>query len=192
MIALIVPTLDRATGEETLALALKNCGTEVHGQVVVDQQREGFTKTVNRGLAKAAAAGEDVCILVDDCRTQTDNWLRVLEETAGMRSHIWFAGPSGPCRTPPQCDGKPDDHRRPRIVSHVSGFCLYAEHQALAAVGLLDERFVHYGSDVDWQWRARAEGGRSVWVPGVYVWHEVHSVNGWISEDHELFTQVWS
>jgi len=85
------------------------------------------------------------------------------------------------------------DDRKPMLVSHLAGFCLVIRKTALAQVGLLDERFKHYGSDIDYQWRARERGGgRSVWVPEVYVDHELHRPRQpWWREDNELFRRVW-
>lgn len=191
MIDLIIPTLDHNRGYETAALAIQDAGIPTTVRVVVDEERTGYTRTVNRGLQQARQAGHDACILVDDCRPRTDDWLLIMWLNLQRRDSVWFAGPSGPCRTSPQCTGTIGDLRKPRLVSHVAGFCVLAKSHVLGEVGLLNEEFIHYGSDVDWQWRARGLGGRTLWVPGVYVDHEVHDVNKWALEDNRTFHRIW-
>jgi hypothetical protein len=160
--------------------------------VVLDERGEGFTRTVNRGLALAWG---DVCLLNEDAEPVTEGWLRTLTEEMRRREElrVWFAGPSGPCRTAPQNGGRVGDQRRPRGVKHLAGFCLLIKREALDALGGLDERFVHYGSDVELQWRAwREYGARSLWVPGVYCKHELHPPRrtDWYERDNRLLMEV--
>lgn len=121
-------------------------------------------------------------------------WLATLWDELESRPDCWFAGPSGACRTAPQCSGSKDDERLPQVVSHVAGFCLVIKREALQALGPLDEAFTHYGSDVDMQWRAqRDHGKRSLWVPGVFVDHGLHDPHEpWYSQDNITFWQRWS
>lgn len=164
----------------------------VKAEVVVDENGEGFTATVNRGLEDYAG---DVCLLNDDAVPLTDDWLAILKREMDRREalNVWFAGPSGPCRTAPQNGGRVGDHRRPRLVSHLAGFCLLIKAEAVEKLGQLDDRFIHYASDVDFQLRARKDfGSRSLWVPGVYVKHELHPPRQlWWDQDQQLFTAIW-
>lgn len=161
--------------------------------IVVDGAREGFTATVNRGLKYANA---DVCLLNDDAPPLTEGWLALLLEEARRREalKVWFAGPSGPCRTAPQNGGRAGDRRRPRLVKHLAGFCLLIKREAIEALGGLDPRFRHYASDVDLQWRAwRDFGARALWVPGCFVEHELHEPRQpWWDEDQELLRRLWN
>lgn len=191
-VTLIVPTLDRTRGALTAAAAAKSAGVATRLAVMVDQQGSGFTATVNRGLALAMERHTHACILVDDARPQTDGWLRALKSVVEMRQDVWFAGPSGPCRTPPQNGGSPHDGRAPQYVSHLAGFCLLIAYRALQRLGFLRADLEHYGSDVDYQWRGRRLGGRAVWVPFVFVGHELHEPNAaWWKRDNERFNQIW-
>jgi GT2 family glycosyltransferase len=164
-------------------------GIECSIFVAVDQDRHGYTRTVNEALSNV---GGDAAILVDDCEVRT-GWLATLQKEVYKRDSlkVWFAGPSGPCRTWPQNSGRPGDNRRPKLVSHVAGFCIYARHEAVL-LGL-DEQYVHYASDVDWQRRAqRDHGARALWVPSVYVGHALHEPHmEWWQHDHELLRQEW-
>jgi len=162
----------------------------VGAEVVVDEGGEGFTATVNRGLAYDG----DVCLLNDDAEPLTDNWLAILKQEMDKREalKVWFAGPSGPCRTRPQNGGRVGDHRRPRLVG-LAGFCLLIKAEAIGRLGELDERFTHYASDVDYQLRAQRDfGARSLWVPSVFVQNELHPPRQpWWGEDQRTFKKIW-
>lgn len=144
---------------------------------------------MNRHLPK----DDDLCILNDDCVVEPGWLARLWGELEGF-PECWFAGPSGACRTPPQNTGVKNDERPPRVVSHLAGFCLVVRREAIQALGPLDEQFRHYGSDVDWQWRAAREyGKKSLWVPGVWVDHELHDpLEPWFTMDNYFFWRRWS
>jgi len=137
-------------------------------------------------------ATDDACVLNDDCAVGL-GWLATLWEELESRPDCWFAGPSGPCRTAPQCTGGKGDERPPQVVSHVAGFCLVMKREALQALGPLDEAFRHYGSDVDMQWRAqRDHGKRSLWVPSVFVDRGLHAPHEpWYTMDNVEFWKRW-
>lgn len=189
MITIVVPTLDLDSSEKAM-LAHDRAGIECDLIVVTDKEHEGYTKTVNRGLRLADG---DVCILVDDCEVE-EGWLRSLHDAVQARRgmNLGFVGPSGPCRTYPQASGRKGDGRRPKVVGHLAGFCLYVTAEALHELEQLDERFVHYASDVDLQWRGRQSGLLSLWVPGVYVSHELHPAHPeWWKVDHQMLKEKW-
>ena len=58
-----------------------------------------------------------------------------------------------------------------RDVEWVPGCALLMRREALADVGLFDERFFAYHEDVDWCTRARARGWRVVFAPDAVVRH---------------------
>lgn len=195
MVTIIIPTLDKARAEKTAATAYGQSGipsARLTVLVVEDHNGDGFTRTVNRGLAQSSG---NVCLLNDDVGPFSDGWLSVLlvEMQRRERQRVWFAGPSGGCRTMPQNSGRWGDKRRPRIVSHLAAFCLLASREAVEALGELDEQFIHYGSDVDWQWRAKRDfGAVSLWVPRSYVGHEAHEGREpWYSMDNQRFDEIW-
>jgi GT2 family glycosyltransferase len=57
----------------------------------------------------------------------------------------------------------------------------------------LDERFIHYASDVDLQRRAKREhGALSLWVPSVFVEHGLHPPHmEWWQHDQRLLAEAW-
>lgn len=212
-VTIIIPTLEpeRAVKTARQAIARAGCSKRATVQVVHDQDGEGFTRTVNRGLALVLAdkpsvlrpkdAGDrasvlrgPVCLLNDDAEPVTAGWLaRLLAELHRWEPFgVWFVGPSGPCRTAPQNTGRVGDKRVPRIVSHLAGFCLLIAAEALQELGGLDESFIHYCSDVDLQWRARQRGKFSLWVPDVFVSHAIHPpVSAWWQRDTITFERRW-
>lgn len=160
--------------------------------VIVDVSGEGFTATVNRGLIGCIG---DVCLYNDDALPLTDGWLASLKEEMDWRSalRVWFAGPSGPCRTAPQNGGRIGDLRRPRLVKHLAGFCLLVKAEAVQLLGGLDERFTHYASEVHWQRQCwHDHGARALWVPSVYVNHQLHLPHQeWWEHDQALLAEIW-
>ncbi len=180
---IIIPTLDRAQAERTAERA-----GIAEPVIVVDEARAGFTQTVNRGL-RESLDGELVGVLVDDAEPVTKDWLKRLTDPFD-KSQVGFVGPSGPCRTDPQNQGKPNEPLRYILVDHLAFFCVVMRTQMLKEVGLLDESFVHYGSDVDLQWRARQHDWYSLWAKGVYVHHGLHyPVGEWWARDMRLLTE---
>lgn len=192
MITLIVPCTDAPQGQTTMRALTDRAGYPTYPVLIYDEHRTGYTSAVNQGLMTAMEREEDACICVDDVRPTQDDWLRMLVEGAALSDDIWFAGPSGACRTPPQNMGRPGDDYGVQYVSHVAGFCWLIKYEALRRLGLLTEGLENYGSDVDYQWRGRRLGGRSVWVRHVYVEHELHAPRQpYWDEDNERFRELW-
>lgn len=125
-----------------------------------------YTALINAGLNET---DDDVCIITD-AGVMSYDWLREMHDAVHEREalSVWFAGPSMQCATAPQNRGRKGDKRRPRVVDHVSGYCLYVTRDAIEQIGGMDEHFRRYAADVDWQWRAQQSGGRALWVPGVW------------------------
>lgn len=184
---IIMPTLNPAQAWQAGTEAQSLAGLASGLAVIDDQLHQGWTRTVNQGWCD-----DDLCILNDDCACSL-GWLATLWDELEARVDAWFAGPSGACRTYPQAGGGPGDKRKPAYVSHLAGFCLVVKREAVRQLGRLDEAFIHYGSDVDYQWRAwRQFGKRSLWVPSVYVEHELHAPHqSWYRTDNITFNQRW-
>jgi len=53
----------------------------------------------------------------------------------------------------------------------ISGAAFMTTRKALNAVGLLDESFFHYFSDVDWSRRFWENGYQVVYYPGAQIYH---------------------
>lgn len=63
-----------------------------------------------------------------------------------------------------------DEHSRAEVDSVVGAF-MWVRSAAIAAVGLLDDRFWMYGEDLDWAKRIKDAGWRVVYEPAVTVLH---------------------
>ncbi len=184
MIPIIIPTLKVEDAKGVAETAVMLAGCDCKPLVIVDHNRDGFTKTINRGL-RQVQNHELACILVDDVNPLTANWLKLLAEPFDL-DVVGFTGPSGPCRTRPQNIGRMGQTNRHILVDHLAFFCVLLRTK----IGLLDENFIHYGSDVDMQWRSSYQ---SIWVTGVYVDHGVHApIAEWYERDitllHERYT----
>ena len=186
-VRIIIPTLDFQAANRTARNAIEVAGRYATARIYVDINREGFTRTVNRGI-RDIEDGDYVCLLNDDCRLSQD-WLYQLRYEMDQRRsvlNVGFAGPSGRCRTPPQNSGREFDNRRPSLVPHLAGFCLLMHPDAVQE---LDERFTHYGSDVALQWSSEL---RSLWVPRVYCDHELHPPREpWWTEDNRKLAKIF-
>lgn len=200
-VPLIIPTLSPARGLATLKYASANAGIGVGGCVIWDRDGQGFTRTVNAGLRdvldpeEAPGVSSFLCLLNDDVRPRTRGWLRTLVSALLERPGAGFSGPSGPSRTPPMCWATGPEDAPAVTVAHLPGFCLVIRQEVVWSCGFLDEGFTHYGSDVELQIRSRAAGWSSVWVPSVWVDHELgEPIEPWWSEDQgrlaELMVEV--
>jgi len=185
----------REQAEASAHRALENCGIDnVRVIIAENMEGEGYVKGMNKALSQVPEGEYFVC-LNDDSFPETDNWLDIMlaemEKRAMMK--VWFAGPSGGCRTPPQSNGRIGDKRRPKLVKHVAGFCMLCHPNVLEKVGLMDNTFLHYAGEIDWQWRAtKHHGAKALWIPSVFVQHQVHEPHhDWWQRDHSLLTQKW-
>lgn len=80
----------------------------------------------------------------------------------------------------------PDD--RPQEVDWVTGACLMVRREAMAQVGLLDERFFMYSEELDWCRRIKAAGWRVAYTPdAVVVHHESRSAEQNLARRSILF-----
>ncbi len=63
------------------------------------------------------------------------------------------------------------DHRRIRTVEWISGACLVMRREAIAQVGLLDERFFMYCEDMDWCFRLFKTSWKIYYLPHLTIVH---------------------
>lgn len=156
----------------------------------------GYVENMNHLLDKVDPEQDEYFVMYnEDCEPWTNNWLAILLKEMEDRKalNVWFAGTSGKSRTYPMNNGRPGDKRKPRLVKHLPSFCLLVKTEALVKLGKLDTDFKHYGSDVHWQWRAAAEfGASSLWVPSVYIAHELHPPRPeWWEQDQVTLSEKW-
>jgi GT2 family glycosyltransferase len=63
------------------------------------------------------------------------------------------------------------DHDAIREVDHVTGACMMVRKQAINSVGLLDEAFFLYNEEVEWSYRMKRAGYKSVFLPDSNIIH---------------------
>ena len=95
----------------------------------------------------------------DDISGFPYGWLAALQHGLYARSRYGIAGPSGKSSTRPACDGQPGMSGL-QTVQQLSFWCVLVKRAMIDDIGLLDERFIHYGSDNEYCHRAR---WASVW-----------------------------
>jgi len=188
MIAIIIPTLDSARGEATGKLALLAAGMKAR-LIISAGPRRGFTKTVNDGIRQTENG--DICLLNDDVSGFPSGWLATLHQVLYSNLKYGIVGPSGKSATPPTSAGKPGMHGI-QVVDQLPFWCVLIRRELINTIGLLDEDFIHYGSDYLYCIQARKAGWHCVWAREVYLKHQ-HRVGGrvaeWSKRDQTLFTQ---
>ena len=187
---IVMNTMTLAIGGATMAQAAATCGVPCHVYVEVDKKREGYTKTINRALAVATGTPY-VCCINDDVSFPQQDWLRRLIEALEEDPRHGIAGPSGNCATR-QNRGRLGDARGIYELEYLSFFCTVFKRTVLDELGLLDEDFIHYGSDNDYCERARLAGWKCIWVRDIYVEHDRSPViPDWKERDVRRFKEKW-
>ena len=170
---IVIPTLDPERGGDTGRLARITARCDCRIEVVHDQEGDGFTKTVNRGI-ELRRPDEDVCLLNDDVDIFHYGWLRTLQNALYVYHDCDYdygiAGPSGESMSI-SCAGQLGDEGL-KSVNQLPFWCVLIRGAVIDKIGLLDEAFIHYGSDGYYCRIARQNGWQCVWVKSVYLRHE--------------------
>ncbi len=169
--------IDNSSSADT-KLLVESFGFDYHDP----GQNLGFAAGVNRALQLRAGISEDVLLLNPDAVIDSAG-----VETLSERLH---ADPSLACVAPAQEGPSGSErvawpvpspwgawleafgvgalHSKPVFLI---GSILLVKAEALADVGLLDERFFLYAEETDWQIRALAKGWSVALVPDVQAFH---------------------
>lgn len=154
-------------------------------RVVTSPENRGFAWACNRGLE---AATGDVQVLLNNDTLPGAGWTDALLEAFAQAPDIGAVGPvsnyvSGPqqvatpCTRRDQIEGWAWEWQRSNRglwvgTERLVGFCLALRKEAVAEVGLLDERFgIGTYEDDDYCRRLRGAGWRLLIAPGSFVWH---------------------
>jgi beta-1,4-mannosyl-glycoprotein beta-1,4-N-acetylglucosaminyltransferase len=110
----------------------------------------GYTKATNIGMA--AAKGDYVVLLGNDCTLQGNNWLQILEQPFIDRN----VGMTGPL-----IQTHPETH-----IDFLVFFCVMLRREVIQRCGLLDEIYSPgYGEDIDYCKKVTDAGYKLVQVP---------------------------
>ena len=210
-VAIIVPTLDTGSHCDSIREATQKAGTPCVPYVIMDTiPPKRYTHTINRGLRSAfevermalwqsADITKDriewdyICLMNDDT-VPGDNWLAELVWAMEQDETLGYLAPAQPCRTEGMMDATgPTTDSQVRDIFAVPFGCVLIRRKVFTDVGLLDPTFVHYCSDTDHQYRARAFGWRSAWATHVWVDRESHppKLAGLWYQDRAEFYQRW-
>jgi len=146
---------------------------------------EGFSKTVNVGLAKALAEGRDACLVNSDIEFAEKGWLEQAQKTEAdvvgalllypnlliQHAGIYFS-----------LITRSFDHRfkgcapnlpaaQKEIECPVTGALQFIRHKVLVDVGIYDEAFRMGFEDVDFMIRSIKSGYKSVYNPKIKAIH---------------------
>jgi hypothetical protein len=169
-------------------------GTRI--ELIVNERNLGFTGGNNAGIHYALAQGAEYIMLLNNDTIVAADFLDSL--TAVLQSHpqvgfvapkiyllednqrIWAAG--GNVRmwlglVGNRGRGQSDTGQFEQLteVDFVSGCCLLTRREVLEQIGLLNDAYFAYYEDVDWCFRARAQGYQILYVPQSIIWHAVGS-----------------
>jgi GT2 family glycosyltransferase len=187
-VSIVIPTLNLRQGRSTGSLAEATAGCPTHLIVQHDQRRQGFTKTVNAGMAQVPD-GHDICVLNDDIERFYPGWLATLWRALYSKDKYGIACPSGNSSTAPMCHGYMG-MRGIEVVKQVPFWCALLKRRMVDQVGHLDPAFIHYASDSWYCYQARKAGWRFVWVKEVYLEHKQHGSGlkrEWKKQDQKLY-----
>lgn len=163
---------------------------------LVREQNGFFCGGYNEGLRHAIAAGYDFALIVNaDTEVCNPRLVEQLLEVARRHPRAAFIGPQVYLRRPGNVQNtilafpnftmnlrafivfkflggidNPSDGRE-REVDYLNGVCVLCRIAALREIGLLDETMGGYVEDVDWSWRARTLGWKSVYTPVPSIIH---------------------
>lgn len=160
--------------------------------LIRNPDNRGYAEAVNQGIERALADGAAAVLLVNDDAIFEPGAVRALAsalaaapDVGAATAHLTYAdrpdvlnGAGGSwwphrARVGLRGSGEPDDGRYAAApdVAYPSGAAALLRHEAIAAVGGMDERYRLYYEDADWGLRAQAAGWRTVYVPGAHVRH---------------------
>jgi GT2 family glycosyltransferase len=173
-IAIVIPTLSKAQGEDVgkMALATAGCSVPVRVLVAHDRAKQGFTKTANQGM-RAATTDEDICLLNDDVSGFQFGWLEILRRVLYSNKRYGLSGPSGASAAAPMKHGR-RGQTGTEVVRQISFWCVLMKRDMLNELGLLDEVFIHYCSD-NWYCKVMfKKRWKCVWAKAVFLDHQKH------------------
>lgn len=186
MIAVVIPTLDTERGESIASVAKATAGCEANFVVITDRQREGFTRTVNRGMR--AVGQVETCLLNDDIEAFQQGWLAELHARLARCPDIGLIGPAPGngywLRTP---ESWPQYTYR---AEHLSFWCVLIRQEMRQEGGLLDESYIHYSSDYAYCDLAKQLGWEVALCSDLNVTHSAAGSGGqqaWLGHDLRLY-----
>jgi GT2 family glycosyltransferase len=192
-----VVVVDNASADDSVA---RIAAAYPRVQLIRNDANLGFAEGNNVGIRHALRAGADYVMLLNNDAVIHPDCVAALVAAAQAHPQAGFLGAkifyhADPARI---WMGKPVwDARTCRFehvglnlndaeagltqtgeASYACGCALMATRHALETAGLMDPRFFCYFEEIDWCFRAAAQGFRSLYVPDAKVWHKVSQSTG--------------
>ncbi len=123
---------------------VKSSGSANFLQVIRNEENLGFIRATNQGLQQLHA-GEHALLLNDDTQLVDPHWLARL--AANLRDEVGAVGPVSNFVMGLQSMSYSDRLPSAHFTNLLIGFCMLLRADAVARVGLLDERFGLGGND---------------------------------------------
>lgn len=164
--------------------------------LVQNEKNLGYAEGNNRGICLALEKGADFVFLLNNDTIVDPHILSAFIDAAhsnpkagvfGAKIYyyhhptlIWYAGgyvlPSLRCihEGCEECDLE-KKHETVKETNYVCGCALFIRKEAVKKTGLMDGRFFLLWEEVDWCWRLRNQGFKSLFVPNAKVWHKISS-----------------
>lgn len=157
---------------------------------IVFEKNQGFAKAINAGLKRSESL---YVVLMNNDVVVTDGWLEKLIEILESNKEIGLVSPvtdhsASICQWRRLSNIlKLGIHDQPEkyfnnqpssfyvVTSNVAFFCMLLKREVINKIGLLDEGFVIWGNDNDYNNRARFAGFKTAIALNCFVYH-THSV----------------
>ncbi len=191
---IITPTLDVEAAAATCAQAQRTAGFPCGIVIIGEEARRGAVIPTNTGMT--AALAQDPAYIVhlnDDTHITQEGWLARMVEALESGPLYGLAAASGPCRSKPQCKGRPGMPRGVTVTEHpLANFCQVVKTEVIRQVGLYDANLIHYCDETDFSMRARALGWLEIWVQDVYADHTGGAMfDDWWEHDMAYYKAKW-
>ncbi|MBN2090303.1 glycosyltransferase family 2 protein [candidate division KSB1 bacterium] len=188
--------VDNASNDDSVAVIKQNFPDSI---LITNTENLGFARATNIGIK--ASRGEIILLLNSDAELKSKQIFEQVERFLMNHADVGIVGVSliFPDGMPQASGGKfvsnwelfkqqilfldsPLFHRIKRklgtatnsqfySLDYVTGACLFVRRRVLDEIGLLDENFYIYGEDMEFCYRARQHGWRSVILPSLQAIH---------------------
>ena len=196
----MIPTLSREQGEKTAKAALLMSGfklgekPDLFAVVSHDEREEGFSRTVNRGIAIADAQhpGSDICLLNDDIRAFQYAWLREMYRVLYLNDSYGLSCPGGKSGAMPMASASVG-LEGVQVVDQASFWCVLLKRKMMNSdprLHRLDEDMRHYCSDNWYCFVMKQLGWKCAWARSIVLDHKHHGSglkSKWRKKDRAVF-----
>ncbi len=155
----------------------------------------GFAEGNNRAIEKALAGPAKFLFLLNNDAVLQENTLLLLKQAADTHpsaavfgpkiyyydapATIWYAGGEwDPARASFyhrewNCDEEDSKRKQVDETGYVCGCAFFIRAEAVRQIGGMDPRFFLTWEEIDWCWRLKRAGYKSLYIPESKCWHKI-------------------